>query len=100
MWYIPHHGIYHHQKKDQLRIVMDCAAKYRGVSLNDILLQGPDLTNPRVDVMQRFRHGSNAFMADIRSMFYQVKVPPKDRDYMRFLWWPNGDFITIQNSIV
>ena len=24
-------------------------------------------------------------------MFNQVKVPPQDRDALRFLWWPNGD---------
>lgn len=29
-------------------------------------------------------------MADIESMFYQVRVPEKDTDLLRFLWWPNG----------
>ena len=24
-------------------------------------------------------------------MFYQVRVAPKDKDSLRFLWWPNGD---------
>ena len=30
-------------------------------------------------------------MADIRSMFYQVRVPECDRDLLRFLWWPQAD---------
>lgn len=30
-------------------------------------------------------------MADIESMFYQVKVPAEDADLLRFLWWPDGD---------
>ncbi len=30
-------------------------------------------------------------MADVESMFQQVKVVPEDRDVLRFLWWPNGD---------
>ncbi|XP_046571990.1 uncharacterized protein LOC124280147 [Haliotis rubra] len=30
-------------------------------------------------------------MADIESMFYQVKVPVTQHDSLRFLWWPNGD---------
>ena len=30
-------------------------------------------------------------MADIKSMFYQVKVPEEDTDLLRFLWWPEGD---------
>lgn len=30
-------------------------------------------------------------MADIESMFYQVNVPVSQRDFLRFVWWPNGD---------
>ncbi|KAK0154203.1 hypothetical protein N1851_003715 [Merluccius polli] len=30
-------------------------------------------------------------MADIRSMFHQVRVSAKDVDFLRFLWWPEGD---------
>ena len=32
-----------------------------------------------------------AIMADIESMFYQVKVPEHHCKYIRFIWWPNGD---------
>ncbi|XP_076038296.1 uncharacterized protein LOC143023594 [Oratosquilla oratoria] len=28
--------------------------------------------------------------ADIETMYYQVKVPEDDRDYLRFLWWKDG----------
>jgi hypothetical protein len=90
VWYLPHHGIYH-QQKNKLRVVFDCSATYRGVSLNGNLLQGPDMTNSLIGVLTRFRQGQIAFMGDIESMFYQVRVPPKDHDYLRFLWWPNGD---------
>lgn len=30
-------------------------------------------------------------MADIESMFYQVRVPDEDTDLLRFLWWPEGN---------
>ena len=30
-------------------------------------------------------------MSDIEAMFYQVRVSPSDHDYLRFLWWPDGD---------
>lgn len=30
-------------------------------------------------------------MADIEAMFYQVHVVEKDRDLLRFSWWPEGD---------
>lgn len=90
-WYMPHHGVFHPQKPEKLRVVFDCASKYKGSSLNDHLLQGPDLANSLVEVLTRFRYGTVAFVADIESMFYQVKVPPKDREFLRFLWFPDGN---------
>ena len=38
VWYIPHHGVYHPKKKT-LRVVFDCGAEFKGVSLNSQLLQ-------------------------------------------------------------
>ncbi|XP_019633454.1 PREDICTED: uncharacterized protein LOC109476879 [Branchiostoma belcheri] len=90
VWYIPHHGVYHPQKK-KIRVVFDCAAPYAGTSLNKELLQGPDLTSTLVGVLTRFRQEPVALMADIEAMFSQVKVPVEDRDYLRFLWWPEGN---------
>ena len=89
-WYIPHHGVYH-PRKHKLRVVFDCGASFKGQSLNKELNQGPDLTNTLVGVITRFRQDYVAIMADIEGMFQQVKVPPRDRDLQRFLWWPNGD---------
>ena len=71
--------------------MFDCSAKYRGTSLNDQLLQGPDLTNLLVGVLTRFRQEPVAFMSHIEAMFYQVQVQPSDSIYLRFLWWPGGD---------
>ena len=42
-WYVPHHAT-----RGKFRIVFDCAAKFRGTSLNDHLLQGPDHTSSLV----------------------------------------------------
>ena len=50
-WYLPHHPVFHPQKPDKVRVVFDCSAKHRGTSLNDQLLQGPDLTNSLVGVL-------------------------------------------------
>ena len=90
-WYLPHHPVFHPKKPDKTRVVFDCSAKYRGTSLNDQLLQGPDLTNSLVGVLTRFREERVAFMSDVESMFYQVLVRPSDCDALRFLWWPNGN---------
>ena len=91
VWYLPHFGVYHPQKPHKIRVVHDCAAEVKGLSLNDILLQGPDLTNNLTQVLLSFRNGSHAFMADIEAMFLQVKVPVKDRDMLRCFWWENGN---------
>ena len=90
-WYIPHHGVYHPQKPNKIRVVFDCSCEYKGYCLNKELLQGPDMTNHLVGVLSRFREGEVAVMADIEKMFYQVRVPTEHHDYLRFLWWPNGD---------
>lgn len=90
-WYIPHHGIYHPQKPGKIRVVFDCSAKYQNTSLNDHLLTGPDLTNTLVGVLCRFRKGSIAVMCDVERMFHQFHVKKEDQDYLRFLWWENGN---------
>ena len=92
VWFIPHHGVYHHKKPDKIRVVFDCSAHSQGTSLNDELFQGPDLTNNLVGVLIRFRQEPVAVMSDVQSMFHQVRVLEVDRDLLRFLWWPRGDF--------
>ena len=67
-------------------MVFDCSAKFAGTSLNDQLLQGPDLTNSLVGVLTRFRQESVALVCDIKAMFYEVFVPEEQRDFLRFLW--------------
>ena len=92
-WFLPHHPVFHPKKPGKVRVVFDCAAKYKGVSLNDVLLQGPDMTNTLVGVLTRFRQERTAIIADIESMFYQALVRPDDSDVhvLRFLWWPGND---------
>ncbi|XP_028395694.1 uncharacterized protein LOC114519723 [Dendronephthya gigantea] len=90
-WYLPHHPVFHPKKPEKTRVVFDCSAKYRGTSLNDQLLQGPDLTNSLVGVLTRFREERVALTSDVEAMFHQVLVRPSDCDALRFLWWPNGN---------
>ncbi|XP_066553505.1 uncharacterized protein LOC136721589 [Amia ocellicauda] len=90
-WYIPHHGVYHPQKPGKIRVVFDCSARFQETSLNDHLLTGPELTNTLVGVLCRFRKGPVAIMCDIERMFHQFHVKAEDQDYLRFLWWENGN---------
>ncbi len=90
-WYLPHHGVYHPKKPGKIRVVFDCSAEFEGHSLNRQLLQGPDLTNSLLGVLCRFCPEPVAFACDIEGMFHQVNVNEEHRDYLRFLWWDQGD---------
>ena len=83
VWYLPHHPVFHPQKLQKSRIVFECVAQFEGVSLNKRLLRGPDMTNKLIGVLTRFRE---------QSMFCQVRVSPEQRDYLRLLWWKDGDY--------
>ncbi|XP_033121563.1 uncharacterized protein LOC117120646, partial [Anneissia japonica] len=54
VWYLPHHPVTH-PRKNKVRVVFDCAAKWRGVSLNDNLLKGSEVISNLVGVLLRFR---------------------------------------------
>jgi hypothetical protein len=87
VWYLPHHAVISDKKPGKLRVVYDCASKFQGESLNDKCMQGPDLCNKLLYVLLRFRQHEYAMMADIEAMYYQVLVPIKDRDALRFMWY-------------
>ena len=78
--------MYHPSKPRKIIVVFDCSAQFAGKSLNQELLTGPDLTNSIIGVLTRFRQGEVAFMADIESMYYQVRVPEYQQTYIKFLW--------------
>ena len=86
-WYVPHHGVYHPSKPRKIRVVFDCSAQCSVLSQE--LLTGPDLTNLIVGVLIRFRQREVAFMADIESMCYQVRVLQFQQSFIKFLWWEN-----------
>lgn len=69
-WYLPLFGVYHPKKTDQIRVVFDSSAKYEGLSLNSVLMTGPDLINNLVGVLLRFRKEPVAVMADIIQGIY------------------------------
>ena len=50
-WYLPHFPAFHPQKPGDVRVVKDGAAMFGGTSLNDQLLQGPDVNNTLVGVL-------------------------------------------------
>ncbi|XP_052062914.1 uncharacterized protein LOC127702663 [Mytilus californianus] len=96
-WYLPLFGVYHPKKPDQIRGVFDSSAKCNGVSLNSVLLTGPDLTNDLLGVLLRFRKEMVAVTADVQHMFHCFVVRKDHRNYLRFLWHKNND---LQENLV
>lgn len=77
VWYLPRHSVYQPTKK-KIRVVFDCGASFQGTSLNAQLLQGSNLKCSLVGVVGRFRKELVVIMADMESMFHQVRVPAED----------------------
>ena len=85
IWYLPHDPVINKQKPDKIRRVTNAASKYKGVSLNDALLTGPDLLCYLHGLLLRFRQYEVAVTADIEAMFMQVGIREEDQDALRLL---------------
>ncbi|KRZ52845.1 hypothetical protein T02_1196 [Trichinella nativa] len=90
-WFLPHFAVFHPDKADKCRRVLDAAARNGGVSLNSLLNTGPNLITSLLGVLVRFRCGRIAVNADVKEMFSQVAVPPADSDMLAFLWTSSVD---------
>ncbi|XP_058827379.1 uncharacterized protein LOC131687319 [Topomyia yanbarensis] len=85
-WYLPIFPVFNPNKPGKLRIVWDAAASVRGVSLNSVLMTGPDQLTSLASVLLRFREHRVAVGGDVREMFHQVLVKDEDQYSQRFLW--------------
>lgn len=81
-WYLPIFAV----TGKKTRLVIDAAATFKGYSLNNQLLAGPDLNEPLWDIWYRFREWPVAVCADISEMFHQILVRMEDQRYQRFFW--------------
>ena len=63
LWYLPHHSVLDPNKPDKIRVMFDCMANHQGTSLNNQLLQGPDLTNNLIGILTHFEQEPVTIMA-------------------------------------
>ncbi|XP_055522508.1 uncharacterized protein LOC129716699 [Wyeomyia smithii] len=89
IWYLPIFPVFNPKKPGKVRIVWDAAAKTNGISLNSMLLTGPDLLTSLVYVLIKFRTNKVAICADVRELFHLVWISKEDQDCQRFLWKEN-----------
>ena len=86
-WYLPHFPVVRLDRATtKTRIVFDASAKFGGISLNDVIDQGPKLQRDLNDVLLRFRRHPVALISDIAEMYLRIEFAPKDRSCQRFLW--------------
>ena len=88
-WYLP----YFVTSQVKKRIVYDGKAKFKGTCVNDIM-SGPDLLNPLLHVLTRFRLGKYALMSDVTKCFFQIQLPAAQRDLFCLLFFENNDVET------
>ena len=93
VFYLPMHAVRKESSTTtKTRVVFDASAKSStGISLNDILMVGPTIHPPLVDVLLRFRLHCVAITADVSKMYRAVELAPADRDYHRFVWRSDPD---------
>ena len=86
-WYLPHFAVVRNDRATtKTRVVFDASAKFNGVSLNDMIYQGPKLQRELIDVLLRFRRYPVAIVCDIAEMYLRIELCPEDRSCHRFLW--------------
>lgn len=90
VWWLPIFVVVH-PRKMKPRLVFDSSATYKGISLNNQLLQGPDDNNKLLGVLIRFRGGEIGFSCDIEAMYYNFHLTEQDRNFVRFFWFKDNN---------
>ena len=82
-WYLPHFAIVSPEKSTtKTRVVFDASAKFNGLSLNDVICQGPKLQRDIFDVLLRFRRFPVALVCDIAEMYLRIGLSPSSRPFI------------------
>ncbi|XP_058828364.1 uncharacterized protein LOC131688208 [Topomyia yanbarensis] len=89
VWYLPINVVLNPKKPGKIRLVWDASASVRGVSLNSLLLKGPDLLTCLPTVISRFRERRVGFGGDIKEMYHQLRIRYEDQHAQRFLFRSN-----------
>lgn len=84
-----------------VRPVFDASASEKEfLPLNKCLEKGPNLIELIPDTLLRFRENEIGVIADIRKAFLQIEINPRDRSYLRFLWFLNGKLTVFRHRCV
>lgn len=93
IYYMPHQAVIKEDSTTtKLRVVFDASTKTSsGVSLNDMMYNGPKLQSELQSILLRWRKHQWAFTAVIEKMYRQIRVTENHQDYQRVLWRSTPD---------
>lgn len=92
VWYVSHLIAPNpHSVTTPVRLVWNSSQRFRGVSMNDLLMKGPDVLNQIRTVLLRFRSGVYAALADIKKMYNSVWLEDREVHLHRFIWRDSED---------
>ena len=82
-----------HSVTTPVHLVWNSSQEFRRVSMNSILLKGPDVPNPIRAVLLRFQeeHEEHAAIGDITKMYNSVWLKEKEVHLHQFLWRDSRD---------
>lgn len=97
--FLPHRPVVRSEKATtKIRPVFDASASDdEGMSLNGMLLPGPNLLPDLFHVLVRFRAYPVSLIADIEKAFLQIGIRNEDRDALRFLWFDTSKPLDHEN---
>lgn len=87
-YFLCHHAVFkENSESTSIRVVFDgSASSSSGVSLNQILMVGPNVQDSLFSILIRARQYRYILSADIEKMYRQVQVHPDDRKLQLILW--------------
>ena len=85
--YVDHHEVFKEGSTTPLRVVVNSSFKNgTELSLNDILIKGPNVLNDLFTVLIRWRLFPVAFTGDIRKMYHTIRTGELEGHLRRLLW--------------
>ncbi|XP_003742241.1 uncharacterized protein LOC100902447 [Galendromus occidentalis] len=92
-YFMPHFPVVNESKVSyKVRPVFNASSKMKGqLSLNDVILEVPNLLPTSVEMLSKFRVREIAFVGDITKAYLTIGVKPEMRNFQCFLWSRNGD---------
>ena len=87
-YFLPHHPVFKADSSTtKLRVVFDASARSStNFSLNDCLLNGPQVQDELFTILCRFRFPKYVFTADLAKMYRQIRFKESDQNLQLILW--------------